>query len=78
MTTKKKSALAIPSDMRGNPFMDGRRNLPIFESSRSDNSCGALAGTVAKEAYEAHVAIDALNRAGHCPQLKGHVFGNYV
>lgn len=53
--------------------VDDRRNLPIFESSRSDNSCGALAGTVAKEAYEAHVAIDALNRAGHCPQLKGHV-----
>lgn len=53
--------------------MDNRRNLPVFESSRRDNSNGALAGTVAKEAYEAHVAIDALNRAGHCPQLKGHV-----
>ena len=26
-----------------------------------------------KEAYESKVALEALNRAGKCPQLKGHV-----
>lgn len=56
--------------------MDTRRNLPLIQSGESnqrDNSRGALAGAIAKEGYEAHVALEALERAGHCPQLKGHV-----
>lgn len=28
---------------------------------------------IARKAYEAKVGLEALNRAGHCPQLKGHV-----
>lgn len=32
-----------------------------------------MSGSVIKEGYEAGVAIRALNRAGQCPQLKGHV-----
>lgn len=31
------------------------------------------ATVVVKEGYEAGVALRALDRAGHCPQLKGHV-----
>lgn len=30
-------------------------------------------GVIAKEGYEASTAVRALNRAGNCPQLKGHV-----
>ncbi|MBQ7630704.1 MAG: hypothetical protein IJS81_10925 [Selenomonadaceae bacterium] len=32
-----------------------------------------VATVAAKEGYEASVALRALDRAGHCPQLKGHV-----
>lgn len=34
---------------------------------------GAQVGMVAKETYEAKVGLEALSRAGSCPQLKGHV-----
>lgn len=33
----------------------------------------AFVGSTVKDGYEASVAFRALNRAGHCPQLKGHV-----
>ena len=32
-----------------------------------------MAGAAAKESYEASVAVRALERAGKCPQLKGHI-----
>ena len=32
-----------------------------------------IVGTIVKEGYEASVAVRALDRAGQCPQLKGHV-----
>lgn len=57
--------------------MDTRKNLPIFEPASREpeggKADGALAGAVVKEGYEAHVALEALERAGHCQQLKGHV-----
>lgn len=34
---------------------------------------GNVAGVAAREGYEASVAVRALERAGKCPQLKGHV-----
>lgn len=32
-----------------------------------------MAGSIVQESYEASVAMRALDRAGQCPQLKGHV-----
>ena len=32
-----------------------------------------ITSTVVKESYEGKVAIEALNRAGKCPNLKGHI-----
>ena len=37
------------------------------------NATKNMAGTVVKEGYEARVALQALGRAGKCPNLHGHV-----
>ena len=41
--------------------------------SNFENHPKNMAGAVVKEGYEASVAMRALDRAGRCPQLKGHV-----
>lgn len=41
--------------------------------SNKKHNNAAFVGSTAKDGYEASVAARALNRAGYCPQLKGHV-----
>ena len=41
--------------------------------SNFENHPKNITGAVVKEGYEASVAMRALDRAGRCPQLKGHV-----
>ncbi|MDM8112075.1 hypothetical protein QUV50_09795 [Phascolarctobacterium faecium] len=41
--------------------------------NKPNNNKRDITSTVIKESYESKVAIEALNRAGKCPNLKGHV-----
>ena len=41
--------------------------------TKQNNTKRDTTSTVIKESYESKVAIEALNRAGKCPNLKGHV-----
>ena len=41
--------------------------------NKQNNNKLNIASTVVKESYESKVAIEALNRAGKCPNLKGHI-----
>lgn len=41
--------------------------------NKPNNTKRDTTSTVVKESYESKVAIEALNRAGKCPNLKGHV-----
>ncbi len=55
--------------------MDTRRNMPVSINQRDDikEKRKEIAGAILKEGYEAKIGLEALERAGHCPQLKGHV-----